>query len=76
MRVEFTEAVFVGTRTHAAGEVAELADEQARRVVAAGQAKPMREEQPAPETGELPDAGGDERATLTPPRPQRKRRAG
>lgn len=61
MRIRFTREIFVGTRTHASGDVAELTDEQGKRVVASGSGVPVVAEQ-AIETAEL--AGGTETTTI------------
>jgi hypothetical protein len=63
MHVQFTQPVFVGTRTHAPGEVAELPDEQAKRVIEAGEGQPVKAGQQL-ETAILPNANGNETATI------------
>jgi hypothetical protein len=63
MRVRFTRETFTGTRTRAPGDEAELATDQAKRVIGAGNGLPVTAEEHV-ETAELPDAGGDERATI------------
>ena len=42
MRIKFTKPLFVADRTHAKGEVAELLDEQAKRVIESGHAVPAK----------------------------------
>jgi hypothetical protein len=63
MRVRFTRETFVGTRTHAPGEQADLATDHAKRVIGAGNGLPVTAEEHV-ETAELPAGGGNERATI------------
>jgi hypothetical protein len=64
MLIRFTRPAFVGTRTHAVGEVAELPDEQAKQVIEAGHGQPAKAGQQL-ETATLSDANGNETATTT-----------